>query len=100
MYEERYQMRNVVKLDLFGENGLIGSREIGIDEWYDGDHEEIDSDEYRVLHKITSIKGTQYGANNEIEEMWTTYYDHSGRLIKSERYDAQSNLIDSEEIEY
>lgn len=46
------------------------------------------------------IKGRQYGSNGELESAWVTFFDELGRLVKSERYDSDLNLIESEEIKY
>jgi len=93
-------MKNTVKLYLFKHSELVSTKDIDINKWYDGDIVEIDSNEYRSLNNITLIKGMKYGLNGEIEESWSTYYNDLGRLIKSERYDSNSNLIDIEEIKY
>jgi hypothetical protein len=91
---------NIVKIDLYKEDELIKYRCIDINEWYDGSIVEVDSNKYRVSNKITAIKGTQYGSNGQIEETWSNYYDDFGRLVKTERYDSEHNLIDREELSY
>lgn len=93
-------MKNIIKLNLYNKNSLIEHRQIDIDEWYDGEVEEIDSDKCRVARKISSIKGVQYDERGKVEYTWTTFYDDLGRLIKSERYDSSFKLIDFEEIKY
>ncbi len=93
-------MKNVVKLELFDGEKAIKSRVIEINEWYDGDFEEIDSEEYRSQNSVSLIKGTQYGEDGDIGEAWANYYDGLGRLIKAERYDSEYNLVDTEEFMY
>ncbi len=93
-------MKNIIKMDLFNEDKLILSKKIDLNKWYDGDIVEIDSDEYRSLNNISTIKGTQYNQEGIIEESWANYYDKMGRLIKIEKYDSSFKLIDIEEIKY
>ena len=90
----------VIKLNLYNGSELVNSRNVDINEWYDGSIIEIDSNNFRIENKVSSIRGEQYGENNEIEECWINHYDTLGRLIKSERYDKNLKLIDSEEIKY
>jgi hypothetical protein len=93
-------MNNYVKLEIFTKDKLLETKTYDLETWYDGDIQEIDDAEYKKINQITLIKGRQYGSNGELESAWVTFFDELGRLVKSERYDSDLNLIESEEIKY
>lgn len=92
-------MKDVVVLELYGKNGFIERMEIETCEWYDGETEAIDSDEYRAQNGVIEIHGVQYDDNGTIQAEWRNYYDALGRATKFDTY-SEGVVTKSETVTY
>jgi hypothetical protein len=92
-------MKDIVILEIYGKNKSMERVEIGTYEWYDGDVEVIDSNEYHAKKGVVEIHGVQYDASGNIYEEWRNYYDGLGRVTKFEDY-SEGTLTKSKTVNY
>ena len=93
-------MEDMVLLEIYRNDELIQSKTLDLYSWYDGEVEEIDNSEFRVLKGITKIIGKQYGEAGQLEKRFCNYYDSVGKLIKFEEFEAETKITKIEEFKY
>ena len=79
----------------FSSDGTVIERiELSYDEYYEGLHPLVDSDEYRAAKKIRRMTGEIYGYRENLQQSFETQYAGDGSFVRGRAVHEDGTVIE------